>query len=139
MNPTDPKVPYAAAAAGVAGAIVVLIMNLINREPLNQVALETVITAVVVALLAFGAGWLKRTPLDILVERAAASPQVAKVEVRNADGNLVAGAGTFNTEVPGPTPPGPNEFGHVTGALIAIMVVIALAVTLLVWLLLRAV
>lgn len=72
-NPTDPKVYAASVAAGVAGAVVVLLLNLINKEPLNQIALETVLTAVVTFVLAVGAGWLKTTPLDTLRERVRAN------------------------------------------------------------------
>lgn len=75
-TPTDPKVYAASAAAGVAGAVVVLLLNLINKEPLNQVALETVLTAVVVFVLAVAGGWLKETPLETLRKRTAAAKEL---------------------------------------------------------------
>lgn len=79
-NPTDPKVYAASVAAGVTGAVVVLLLNLINKEPLNQIALETVLTAVVTFLLALGAGWLKTTPLETLKERARANESTGPSE-----------------------------------------------------------
>jgi hypothetical protein len=72
-NPTDPKVYAAAGAAGLTAAVVVLALNLINKEPLDQVALETVLTSVVAFVLAVGAGWLKSTPLETLRERVRAN------------------------------------------------------------------
>lgn len=133
MNPTEPKVPVAAAVAGVAGAIVVLIMNLINGEPPNQVALETVITAVVVAALAFGAGWLKKTPLDTLVQRAAADPKAAKVTAVNGFGTTVAVAGTLDAPEPHA-----REGGHASGQLILISTACAIVVVVVALLLVRA-
>lgn len=67
--PVDPKVVAGGAAAGVAGAAVVLLLNVINKEPLNQVALETLLTAIVVFVLGLSGGWLKRTPLNVLQAR----------------------------------------------------------------------
>ena len=68
-NPTDPKVVAASAGAGVASALVVLLLNLINKEPLNQQALELVLTAVITAVITYAVGWLKRTPAALVGER----------------------------------------------------------------------
>lgn len=69
VGPLEPKVPTAAISGGVVGGIVVLIIDLVNREPLDQTALTVVLTAVVSALVAYGAGYLKTTPLAVLTER----------------------------------------------------------------------
>jgi H+/Cl- antiporter ClcA len=68
-NPTDPKVVVAGVVGGVAGAVVVLLMNLINKEPLNQTALETVLAGVVSGAFSFVAGYLKKTPVGVLNDR----------------------------------------------------------------------
>jgi VIT1/CCC1 family predicted Fe2+/Mn2+ transporter len=67
--PTDPKVIVAGLASGFSGAVIVLLMNLINKEPLDQVAIETVISGVVAGLFGYVGGWLKTTPYGILAQR----------------------------------------------------------------------
>lgn len=132
-NPVDPKVIAGTAVTGVAGFVVVLLMNIIQGEPLDVAALEGLISAVVVAVLAFAGAWLKRTPLETLLERAAADPKVANVEAHNAAGASVGNAGLFDPKGPGV----PNERGHMSATLVILIFVIAIVVSLLMILLLR--
>lgn len=73
MNPTEPKVYAASVGAGVAGAVVALILNLINGEPLDQTAITTIVSAVVPAVIALVAGWLRTTPVAVLAQRLEAN------------------------------------------------------------------
>lgn len=129
-NPVDPKVIAGTAVTGVAGFIVVLLMNIIQNEPLNVAALEGLISAVVVAVLAFAGAWLKKTPLDTLLERAVANGAKPAVD---ASGQL---AGAVKPEVSTGYTPNP-EAGHVTATLVILMFVIAIVISLLMILLLR--
>lgn len=63
MNgPIETKVTAATAGAAVAGALTVLIMNLLAKEPVDQTALQTVIAAVVTGAVTFVSGfWAKHT------------------------------------------------------------------------------
>jgi hypothetical protein len=144
MNPTDPKVHAAAVGAGAGAIIATFVLWLLDLGLWNGDAppdvpapVAAMVTLVVASALSWVAGYVKRTPLDTLVERTQADPQVTKVHAFKADGSVVAtGSGTLPDA---PIPPGPNEFGHVTGSLLGIMVLIAAAVSVIVWLLLRAV
>jgi hypothetical protein len=87
-NPTDPKVVVAGAAAGVAGAVVVLIMNLINREPMDQAALQTVIAGAVTFVFGYVGGWLKATPLPTLADRFAANKEIVSARTSKEAGHV---------------------------------------------------
>ena len=135
-NPVDPKVIAGTTVTGVAGFVVVLLMNIIQGEALNVAALEGLISAVVVAVLAFAAAWLKKSGLDVLLQRVAAQPEVAQVEATKVSGVAVTVSGTTGEVVP--TKPGPlNEAGHMNAGLLGVFFVVAAVVSLLMILLFR--
>lgn len=101
VGPVETKVLTATAGAGISGAIVVLLMNLINGAAWDQTALQTVLTGVVTAVIAYGAGYLKTTPFAVLVARTDTARVNAAVNEAVAD----AGPGTQ------PPPFAPEDIG----------------------------